>query len=458
MVSVSQVATPSYGQIRYHPGKENVVTDALSRKEQIKPLRVRALVMTIGLDLPIQNLNAQAKAMKEENVNEENLRGKNKDFETRPDGTLCIEKRSWLPHLRGLSDLIMHESHKSKYSIHLRSDKRLKLDTKNHLVCWYNLRYLNMKWEKITTDFIIKLPKMSSGYDSIWVIIDRLTKTAHFLPKKEIDMMERLTRLYLKEVVKRHGVPISITSDHDSRFTSHFWQLLQKALVTCLDLSTAYHPQTDRQIEFSYNNSYHTSIKAASFEALYGRKCRSHVCWAEFKDVQLTSPEIIHETTKKIVQIKIRIQATHDRQKSYANVRCKPLEFQVGDKVMLKVSPWKGVILFGKWEKVNPSYIRPFKVLEKVGTVGYRLEPPQQLSRVHSVFHVSNLKKCLSKESLVILLGKIHIDDKLHFVEEPVEIMNRVVKRLKQSRIPIVKVGWNSKRGPEFMWERKDQF
>ncbi|GKC07468.1 putative reverse transcriptase domain-containing protein [Tanacetum coccineum] len=176
-------------------------------------------------------------------------------------------------------------------------------------------------------------------------------------------------------------------------------------------------------VEFSYNN-YHTSIKAAPFEALYGRKCRSPICWAELGDSHLTSPEIIHETIKKIVQIKSRIQGARDRQKSYEDVRRKPLEFQVGDKVMLKVSPRKGVIRFGKRGKLNPRYIRTFKILAKVGTVAYRLELPEQL-----------------------------INDKLHFIEEPVEIMDREVKRLKQSHIPITKVRWNLRRGHEFTWE-----
>ncbi|GJR03990.1 putative reverse transcriptase domain-containing protein [Tanacetum coccineum] len=211
-------------------------------------------------------------------------------------------------------------------------------------------------------------------------------------------------------------------------------------------------------IEFSYNNSYHASIKAAPFEELYGRKCRSPVCWAEVGDAQLTGPELIHETTEKIVQIKQRIQAARDRQKSYADERRKPLEFQFGDRVMLKVSPWKGVIRFGKRGKLNLRYIGPFKVLAKVGIIAYRFKLPQQLSRVHSMFHVSNLKKCLSDEPLAISLDEIHIDDKLHFVEEPVKIMDRKVKRLKQSRIPIIKVRWNSRRGPEFTWEHEDQF
>ncbi|GJW47575.1 putative reverse transcriptase domain-containing protein [Tanacetum coccineum] len=239
--------------------------------------------------------------------------------------------------------------------------------------------------------------------------LDRLTKSAYFLPMKENDSMERLTRLYLKEVVTRHGIPVSIICDRDGRFTSNFWRSFQKALGTRLDMSTAYHPHLPL-IEFSYNNSYHTSIKVAPLESLYGRKCRSPVWWAEVGDVQLTGLEIIHETTEKIIQIKSRIQVARDRQKSYADVRHKPLELQVGDKVMLKVSPWKGVIHYGKREKLNPS-----------------------------TFHVSNLKKFLSDEPLAILLDEIHIDDKLHFIVESVEIMDPKVKRLKQSRLPIIK-------------------
>ncbi|GKE29479.1 putative reverse transcriptase domain-containing protein [Tanacetum coccineum] len=184
-------------------------------------------------------------------------------------------------------------------------------------------------------------------------------------------------------------------------------------------------------VEFSYNNSYHASIKAAPFKALYGRKCRSPICWAEVGDVQLTRPEIIHETTKKIVQIQQCLQAARDRQRSYANVRRKPLKFQVRDRVMLKVSPRK---------------------------VAYKLELPEELRNVHNTFHVSNLKKCLSDESLVIPMKELQLDDKLNFVEKPVEIIDQEVKQLRQSHIPIVKVRWNSKRGPGFTWEHKDEF
>ncbi|GJV91690.1 putative reverse transcriptase domain-containing protein [Tanacetum coccineum] len=249
--------------------------------------------------------------------------------------------------------------------------------------------------------------------------------------------METLTRLYIKEIVSRHGVPISIISDHDSHVISIFWQSMHSTLGTQLDMSTTYHPQTDGQsertiqtleymlracvidfrkgwernlplVEFSYNNSYHANIKAAPFEALYGRKCRSPV-------------------------------SARDWQRSYANVRRKPLEFQVGDPVMIKASPWKVVIRFKKQGNLNPRYIGPFKILDRVGPVAYKLELPEELSNVYSTFHFSNLKKCLSDESLVIPIEDIRLDDKLNFVEELVEIMDREVKQLKRSRIPIVK-------------------
>nr|GEW93947.1 putative reverse transcriptase domain-containing protein [Tanacetum cinerariifolium]GEW98861.1 putative reverse transcriptase domain-containing protein [Tanacetum cinerariifolium] len=287
-------------EIRYHLGKANVVANALSRKERIKPLWVRTLVMTISLDLPKEN---------------------------------------------GSMD-----------------------------------------------------------------------------------------KLYLKEVVTRHGIPFlvicDVTTDGQSKSTIQTLEDMLCAYV--IDFGNSWERHLPL-IEFAYNNSYHVSINAAPFEVLYGEKCQSPVYWAEVRDAQLTGPELIHETSERIVQIKQRIQAARDRQKSYVNVRRKPLEFQVGDRVMLKV-------------------------LAKAETIAYRLELPQQLSKVHSTFHVSNLKKCLSDDPLAISLDEIHINDKLYFVEELVEIMVRKVKRLKQSCISIIKVRWNSRRDPEFTWEREDQF
>ncbi|GKA08736.1 putative reverse transcriptase domain-containing protein [Tanacetum coccineum] len=303
------------------------------------------------------------------------------------------------------------------------------------------------KWENITMDFVTKLPKTPTGQDTIWVIVDRLTKSAHFIPIKENDPMEKLTRMYLKEFVSKHGVPILIISDRDGRFTSHFWQSLQEALGTQLDISTDYHPETDGQSERTIQ-TMEDMLRACMIN--FGKNWDRHL-------PLLTGLEIIHEKTEKIVQIKSHIQAERDGKKSYVDRRRKPLEFQVGDRVMLKVSTGKGVIRFGKRGKLSPRYIGHFKILAKVGKVAYRLELPDQLSRVHSTFHVSNLKKCLSDEPLAIPLDEIQIDDKLHFIEEPVEIMDQEAKRLKQSRILIVKVCWNSRRGPECTWEREDQ-
>ncbi|GJT51406.1 putative reverse transcriptase domain-containing protein [Tanacetum coccineum] len=307
-------------EIRYHPGKGNVVADALSQKERIKPLRVRSLVMTIHPELPSQILEAQTEALKEGNIKAENLRGMDKAFEIHPDRT--------------------------------RSDKMYQ-DLKK-LYWWPNI--------KAIIDF-------GKGWEK-------------YLPL----------------------------------------------------------------VEFSYNNSYHASIKAAPFEVLYGRKYRSLVCWAKVGDVQLTGPKIIHETKnnpkiihEKIVQIRQRLQAARDQQRSYANVRRKPLEFQVGDRVILKVSPRKGVIHFGKRGKLNPRYIGPFKILKRIGPVAYKLKLPEELRNVHNTFHVSNLKKSLSNKSLVISMKELQLDDKLNFVEETIEIMNREVKQLKESHIPIVK-------------------
>ncbi|GKE61511.1 putative reverse transcriptase domain-containing protein [Tanacetum coccineum] len=465
--------------IRYHPGKANVVADALSFKEQIEPLR---------------NLEKEdVGGMIRKDIPKERL-------EPCSDGTLCLNGRSWLPCYGDLRSVAMHESHKSKYSIHPNMKADIATYVSKFLTCakvkaehqrpsglLVQPAIPEWKWDNIMMDFITKLPKSSQGFDTIWVIVDRLTKSAHFLPIRENDPLDKLARLYLNRIVARHEIPMSIIYDRDGRLTSNFWKSFQKALGTNISMSTAYHPETDGQsertiqtledmlracvidfgkgwvkhlplAEFSYNNSYHASIKAAPYEALYGRKCRSPVCWTEVGEAQLTGPELIQETTEKIVLIKQRMQAAQDRQKSYADWKRKPMEFKVGDRVMLKVSPWKGVVRFGKRGKLNPRYVGPFRVLAKVGKVSYKLELPQELSIVHHTFHVSNLKKCYADEPLVMSLEGIHVDDKLQFVEEPVEIMERDIKRLKQSRIPLVKVRWNSKRGPEFTWEREDSF
>nr|GEV57828.1 putative reverse transcriptase domain-containing protein [Tanacetum cinerariifolium] len=366
---------------------------------------------------------------------------------------------SWLPCYGDLRTVIMHESHKSKYFIHPGSDKMYQ-DMKK-LYWWPNMKadiatYVNKcltcakvkaehqrpsgllvqpkipewKWDNITMDFVTKLPKSSQGYDIIWVIVDRLTKSAIFTLMRETGHMDKLARMYLKKFVTRHGIPVSIICDYDPS---------ERTIQTLKDMLHAYAIDLGKGwvnhlplVDFSYNINYHASIKAAPFEALYGRKCRSPVCWTKLEKLKSS--------------------------KSYADLKRKPMEFQIGDKVMLKILPWKGVVCFGKRGKLNPRYVGPFKVLEKIGKVAYKLELPEELSRVHNTFHVSNLKKCHADEPLVVPLDRLLFDDKLHFVEELVEIVDREVKRLKRSRIPLVKVRWDSKRGPEFTWECEDQF
>nr|GEV28571.1 putative reverse transcriptase domain-containing protein [Tanacetum cinerariifolium] len=360
--------------IRYHPRKANVVVDAWSRKERDKPLRVRALVMTISLNLPKQILEAQIEALKPENLEKEDVGGMirtdipKERLEPRADGTLCLHSRSWLPCYNDLRSMIMHESYKSKYSIHPGSEKMYQ-DMKK-LYWWPNMKadiatYVSKcltyaevnakhqrpsgllvqpaipvwKWDNITMYFITKLPKSSKGFDTIWVIIDRLTKSAHFLPIRKNNPMDKLARLYLDRIVTRHGTPVSIICDRDGRFTSNFWKTFKKALGTNLDMRWVKHLPL---VEFSYNNRYHASIKVASYEALYGRKCRSPKCYAD--------------------------------------------------------------------------------------------------------------------EPLAMPLEGVHIDEIIHFVEEPVEMMEREIKGLKQSQIPLVKVRWNSRRGPKFTWESEDSF
>lgn len=269
-------------------------------------------------------------------------------------------------------------------------------------------------------DFVTGLPRSPKGRDVVWVIVNRLTKSAHFLAVKTTDSTEIFEKLYIQEIVRLHGIPISIVSHRDSKLTSQLWGSLQRALGTTLTLSTAFHPETDGQsertiqiledllracildfqgswedhlplAEFAYNNSYQSSIGMAPYEALYGRPCRSPLCWAEVGDNILIGPDLIQETTEKIKIVRQRLLTAQSRQKSYADQRRRPLEYKVGDHVFLKVSPRRGIKRFGKTGKLALRFIGPFE--EPIGEVAYKLALPPQLSNVHNVFHVSMLRK-----------------------------------------------------------------
>ncbi|GKD98489.1 putative reverse transcriptase domain-containing protein, partial [Tanacetum coccineum] len=296
--------------------------------------------------------------------------------------------RIWVPLTGDVRTLIMDKAHKSKYSVHPGAD-----------TMYYDLRDMYW-WPGMKKDIALT----SSRHDAIWVIIDRLTKSAYFLPMRKDYKMDILAKLYLNEI------DVHLPLD-----------------------------------EFSYNNSYHSSVRCASFEALYGRKCRSPILWAKVGEGKLLGPKIVQETTEKISRIKDRLKVARDRQKSYAYRRRKPLEFSVGDQVLLKVSPYKGVVCFGKKGKLAPRFVGLLEINERIGPVAYGLRLPKELNDVHDTFHVSNLTKCLADQTLHVPLEEIQVDAKLNFMEEPMEILKREFKKLKRSRIPIVKVRWNSK-------------
>ncbi|GKB55305.1 putative reverse transcriptase domain-containing protein [Tanacetum coccineum] len=311
-------------------------------------------------------------------------KGLDKMIECRSDGALYYLDRIWVPLKGDMRTLIMDEAYKSKYS-------------QPEIPKW--------KRERIAMDFVMKLLRTSSRHDTIWVIMDRLTKSAHFLPMREDYKMDRLARLYLNEIT------------------------LEDMLRACvLDFGGSWDVHLPL-VEFSYNYSYHSSVRCAPFEALYGRKCRSIIMWAEVGEGQLIGPELVQETTDKISQIKDRLKAVRDRQKIYADKRRKPLEFSVGEYVLHKVSPWKGVVRFRKKGNLEPRFVRPFKIIERFGLVAYWLDLPKELNGVYDMFHVSNLKKCLADPTLQVLLDKIRVDAKLNFVEEPVEILERESSR-----------------------------
>ncbi|KAI3773113.1 hypothetical protein L6452_04312 [Arctium lappa] len=501
-------------ELLYHPGKANVVADALSRKVCGGNSRATFARIEITSTFIDRIKKSQAEALLEENLKGEVMAKQHLLLTEDSRGVKLFNGRIWVPKIGGNRELLLEDAHKSKYSIHPGSTKMyrdlklhywwpiMKLDVAHYVeqcvTClqvkaehqrpYGSLQSLEIpewKWDHITMDFVTKLPKTLKGHDTIWVIVDRLTKSAHFLAMRETLPMDKLAKLYIDEVISRHGVPLSIVSDRDSRFTSHFWDGLQKELGTRVKLSTTYHPKTDGQseriiqtledmlrscvidfgdiwdthlplVEFAYNNSYHSSIGMAPFEALYGRKCRTPVCWLEAGEKQFARPEIVQETMDKVKGIRERLKAAQDRQKSYADKKRRPMEFQVGDRVMLKVSPWKGIIRFGKRGKLSPRFLGPFTVTKRIGLQAYQLELHPEMKGIHNTFHVCYLRKCLAKEESVIPLSEIRVDGGNRCVEEPEAILERKTKKLRHREIIMVKVQWKHHRGANVTWEAEE--
>ncbi|KAL0536597.1 hypothetical protein IC582_025549 [Cucumis melo] len=525
-------------EILYHPGKANVVADALSRKvshsaaliTRQAPLhrdleRAEIAVSVGAVTMQLAQLTVQptlrqkiidAQSNDPYLVEKRGLAeaGQTAEFSLSSDGGLLFERRLCVPSDSAVKTELLSEAHSSPFSMHPGSTKMYQ-DLKR-VYWWRNMKrevaefvskclvcqqvkaprqkpagllqplsIPEWKWENVSMDFITGLPRTLRGFTVIWVVVDRLTKSAHFVPGKSTYTASKWAQLYMSEIVRLHGVPVSIVSDRDARFTSKFWKGLQTAMGTRLDFSTAFHPQTDGQterlnqvledmlracalefpgswdshlhlMEFAYNNSYQATIGMAPFEALYGKCCRSPVCWDEVGEQRLMGPELVQSTNEAIQKIRSRMHTAQSRQKSYADVRRKDLEFEIGDKVFLKVAPMKGVVRFERRGKLSPRFVGPFEILERIGPVAYRLALPPSLSTVHDVFHVSMLRKYVPDPSHVVDYEPLEIDENLSYVEQPVEVLAREVKTLRNKQIPLVKVLWRNHRVEEATWERED--
>ncbi|KAG8474782.1 hypothetical protein CXB51_031699 [Gossypium anomalum] len=511
--------------IDYHPGKANIVADALSRKS-LFALRAMGANLTMSDDgLLLAELRVKPlflQQIREAQKNDSELRTKraqceldcDSDFRIGPEDCLMFRDRVCVPKDTELIQKILHEAHSGCLQVHPGSTKMYN-DLKK--IYWWNgmkrdisefvakclicqqvkaehqvpsgllqpVMIPEWKWDRITMDFVTGLPLTPKRKNAIWVVVDRLTKSAHFLPVRTDDSLDKLAKIYIFEIVRLHEVPISIILDRDPRFTSRFWKKLQEALGTKLNFSTAFHPQTDGQserviqvledmlrccvlefqgswekylalVEFAYNNSFQSSIQMAPYEALYGRKCRTPLYWTELSEKRIHGVDLIKETEEKVKVIRDCLKTASDPQKSYADLKRKEIEFQVGAKVFLKVSPWKKILRLGRKGKLSPRFIGPYKIIERVGPVAYRLALPTELEKIHNVFHVSMLRRYRSDPSHVIPLTEIEIRPNMTYEEEPIKILAREIKQLRNKNIALVKVLWHRHGMEEGTWEPEE--
>nr|ABA98111.1 retrotransposon protein, putative, Ty3-gypsy subclass [Oryza sativa Japonica Group] len=523
-------------EVHYHPGKANVVADALSRKSHCNHLRMEGMVPELReeiaqlnlhivprgqintLDIqPLLRTQIEEAQMDNEEVREVKERlaaGRAKEFSTDEKDVLWYKKRIYVPEQGGLRGLILKEAHESAYALHPGSTKmyqdlkegywwpNMKRDVAEYValcdVCQkvkaehqrpagllQPLRIPEWKWDEIGMDFIVGLPKTATGYDSIWVIVDRLTKTARFIPVKTNYSSAKLAELYMTRIVCLHGVPKKIISDRGTQFTSHFWEKVHEALGSYLAFSTAYHPQTDGQTErtnqvledmlracaldfskdwerclpyaeFSYNNSFQASLKMSPNEALFGRRCRTPLMWSETGERAVFGPDIIQEAEEKVRLIRDRLKIAQSRQKSYADTRRRNLEFKEGDYVYLKVSPMRGTKRFKVKGKLAPRYVGPFQIIARRGEVAYQLQLPENIADVHPVFHVSQLKKCLRVPEEQAPLEEIHISNDLTYPEQPIRILDEAEKRSRSKVWHMYKVQWSNHTEDEATWESEE--
>nr|CAH67938.1 H0211F06-OSIGBa0153M17.10 [Oryza sativa] len=513
-------------EIHYHPGKANVVADALSRKSYCNMSEGRRLPWELCQEFEKLNLGIVSKGfvaaleakptlfdqVRGAQVNDPDIqeikknmrRGKAIGYAEDEQGTVWLGERICVPENKELKDTIMKEAHETLYSIHPGSTKmyqdlkqqfwwasmrreiaeyvalcdvcqRVKAEHQKPAGLLQPLKIPEWKWEEIGMDFITGLPRTSAGHDSIWVVVDRLTKVAHFIPVKTTYTGNKLAELYMARVVCLHGVPKKIVSDRGSQFTSKFWQKLPLEMGTRLNFSTAYHPQTDGQTErvnqiledmlracvldfgeswdknlpyaeFSYNNSYQASLQMAPYEALYGRKCRTPLLWDQTGERQVFGTDILRAAEEKVKIIQERLRVAQSRQKSYADNRRRDLAFEEGDYVYLRVTPLRGVHRFQTKGKLAPRFVGPFKIVSRRGKVAYQLELPPSMAGIHDVFHVSQLKKCLRVPTKEADPDRIELQEDLTYVEKPVRILE--FPTFRRRAFPLRKV-------PKRLWKPK---
>ncbi|WVZ80422.1 hypothetical protein U9M48_027895 [Paspalum notatum var. saurae] len=490
-------------EIHYHPGKANVVADALSRRAHCNVIEARPTVRVLcceidEIELPTEQLAELYNLIIEPTIKEQIITAQEQDkgmafiregmdekkracFTLDDQGVLWFKNRLVVPKDMELRKRILDEAHTSMFTMHPGSNKmyqdlkqkfwwtrmkreiatyvsecdvcqRIKADHLKPAGMLQPLEVPAWKWENIHMDFIVGLPPTQKGYDSIWVVIDRFTKAAHFLPIKTTYRAKQYAELYISRIVALHGVPLTITSDRGSLFVSRFWEHLQTALGTTLIHGSAYHPRTSGgQVE-----RLPKELRDGSFRGSYGRRCRTPLNWSEPGERVTFGPNLVTQAEEQVKLIHVNLKRAQSRQNSYSDKRRRPLVFELDDHVYLRVSPMKGVHRFGVKGKLAPRYVGPFKITSKGGPVAYRLELPPHLAAVHDVFHVSQLKKCLRVSEEAVDTSQIEIEPDLTYEERPIKILDQKQRATRRKAINFYKVQWSNHSEEEATWEQEE--
>src|SRR3954471_9906071 len=529
--------------ISYTPGKANVMADALSRKSYCNAVEVQLQqpllyeeFQKLNLEIvPQGHVNSLViepdlvKAVKlmqgydsyVHRIKRDIADGRPSPFTIDTQGAVFFKNRLVVPRYRGKHENldvtleVMKEAHDTPLSIH-RGNTKMYQDIRQRY-WWSNMkqdiaRYVDecdvcrrvkaehqrpagtlqplsipkWKWDKIEMDFVTGFPRSQKGHDAIFVVIDRLSKVAHFLPVKETISASQLEDLYVSRIVSLHGIPLDISSNRGSIFTSKFWDSCQEAMGTHLKFNTAYDSQSQGQVErvnqvledmlrscvisfgnkweeslpfaeFLYNNSYQASLKMAPFEVLYGRKCRTLLNWSETGERTLIGPDIIQHAEDQVRVIREHLKAAQSRQKSNYDRKHKEMVYQPGEYAYLRVTPMRGTHRFGIKGKLAPRYIGPFRILSRSGPVAYRLELPPNHSQVHDVFHVSQLRRCFKDPIREVEHDMIELQQDLTYQEQPSRILDQSERKTRNKTTKFLKVQWSNHSEDEATWEREDR-